>query len=167
MRLQVHSASPHETVALGKKIGACLPNGAIVGLVGDLGTGKTCLTKGIVEGIGGCDPRLVKSPAYNLIHEYSPTHARNSIYHIDFYRLDKLHASDELLFDEILRRPDVITIVEWADKFLSGLVSHYLSITLSKLPDQRHRTIDIQVVGSSQMYAALWLQIAGNAHALS
>ena len=59
-----------ETLELGRRIGRRLAPGMPVGLDGDLGAGKTWMAKGLVQGIGDYDETLVKSPAYNLVHEY-------------------------------------------------------------------------------------------------
>ena len=62
--------SEEETVALGRVLARDLPRPSIVLLNGNLGAGKTTLTKGIVEGLGAADPDEVSSPTYTLIHEY-------------------------------------------------------------------------------------------------
>ena len=146
--ITLKTSSPAETLALGRWIGERLPVPAIVGLDGDLGAGKTWMAKGLVRGIGDYDEEFVKSPAYNLIHEYRiPTATQTvSVFHIDFYRLDALSDTDYLLFSEYLERPDAICLVEWASKFLNALTPSYLSLTLS-LCDLAHPTC--RVVGAS------------------
>jgi tRNA threonylcarbamoyladenosine biosynthesis protein TsaE len=130
MRLQTQSAD--ETLRLGERIGRLLPPGSVVGLDGELGTGKTWMAKGLVRGIGAFDEELVKSPAYNLVHEYAV--ARDGgvlpVVHIDFYRLAELSATDRLLFEEYFGHPDRIVLVEWAGRFLAELAPSYLAIEL-------------------------------------
>ena len=155
--LRTQNAS--ETWRLGRWIGERLPLGAVVGLDGDLGTGKTWMAKGLVKGAGECDDEIVKSPAFNLVHEYRLTHERGpfSIIHVDFYRLDELSDSDFFLFSEYLERPGSICLVEWAEKFLLELVPAYLSIRLSLVVGEGPtvRDVDFSVTGESDLYDAL------------
>ncbi len=167
MRVQFHTASPRETLILGEKIGSRLPQGSVVGLDGPLAAGKTWIAKGIVQGIGSHDPSLVKSPAYNLIHEYHLECPAWHVFHIDFYRLDELSLPDTLLFSEILDRPDAICLVEWAGKFLGDLVPSYLSIALSRPGTPGHRDVTIEVMGSSAEYANLLCHLSNHGDALS
>lgn len=105
-------ASIEETFAFGREIANALAAGDVIALVGDLGAGKTHLTKGIVAGLGSSAE--VTSPTFTLVHEYSD--GRLPAYHFDFYRLDH---PDELLaigWDEYCEG-DGVVIVEWADKF--------------------------------------------------
>ena len=72
------------TEALGRRLGALLFPGAVVGLVGQLGAGKTHFARAVAEGLGVKNPAAVNSPTFTLIHEYP---ARIPIYHFDTYRL--------------------------------------------------------------------------------
>ncbi len=155
MCVRVQTTSPQETLALGRVIGARLPQGTVVGLDGPLGAGKTWMAKGLVQGIGTFDPTLVKSPAYNLIHEYQVDSLTCTVYHIDFYRLDRLSLPDRLLFSEVLDRPDAICLIEWAGKFLGDLVPAYLSITVSKTERPDARVIHVRAAGDSPTYESL------------
>ena len=166
--ITLHTSTAAETLALGQWIGERLPVPAIVGLDGDLGAGKTWMAKGLVRGIGDYDNEFVKSPAYNLIHEYRiPTPTQTvSVFHIDFYRLDALTDTDYLLFSEYLERPDALCLIEWASKFLKDLTPHYLSLTLS-LPDldhPTHRLIQVTPVGESAPYNDLLTALSHYAH---
>jgi len=167
--LELRTSNATETLALGRWIGQRLPVPAVVGLDGDLGTGKTWMAKGLVQGIGAYDDEFVKSPAYNLIHEYRvETEAQTvSVFHIDFYRLDTLTDTDYLLFAEYLERPDAVCLVEWASKFLKDLVPGYLSITLSLcgLADPTCRVVRAASVSASDPYAALLTALPDYAHA--
>lgn len=105
-----------ETLDVGKKIAALLEGGDILSLVGNLGAGKTVLTRGISEVLGVVGG--VKSPTFTLMNIYK---AKNNqgiklICHIDAYRLnnaqDLLHIGAQEFFDD----PSVLTIVEWGDK---------------------------------------------------
>jgi tRNA threonylcarbamoyladenosine biosynthesis protein TsaE len=148
-----------ETWRLGRWIGERLPPGAVVGLDGDLGTGKTWMAKGIVKGAGECDDEIVKSPAFNLVHEYRLASEKGpvSVVHVDFYRLDSLSDADFFLFSEYLERPGAICLVEWAEKFLPELAPAYLSIRLSLVDGEGPTVRDIRfsVTGESDAYDVL------------
>jgi energy-coupling factor transporter ATP-binding protein EcfA2 len=79
------TASEEETIALGERLAHTLPPGATVLLIGNLGAGKTTLTKGIVQGLGAAPADEVSSPTFTLIHEYG---APPAVYHVDLYRLE-------------------------------------------------------------------------------
>lgn len=159
-------ANEEQTLALGKWIGEKLPLGSVVGLDGALGAGKTWMAKGIVDGIGSNETSLVKSPAYNLVHEYGSIGNTPLVFHMDFYRLGTLSPSDAMLFGEILDRTDAICLVEWASRFLSDLVPDFLSVTLSfcKPPEPTCRTVRIKPTGEGVRYRDLMQAIARYAH---
>jgi tRNA threonylcarbamoyladenosine biosynthesis protein TsaE len=82
---QVVSQSTGDTQALGEQLGGLLEAGDIVCLYGELGSGKTVLSKGIAKGLGVADEHTVRSPSFVLIHRYQ---GRVPMYHADLYRLD-------------------------------------------------------------------------------
>jgi tRNA threonylcarbamoyladenosine biosynthesis protein TsaE len=107
-RASVTSASPADTLALGERLGRLAAAGDLVCLWGDLGAGKTQLTKGIAVGLGIDD--TVNSPTFVLMSEYA---GRLRLFHVDLYRL--ADAADALaggVVDE--RQEDGLTVVEWA-----------------------------------------------------
>jgi len=167
--IRLCTAHESATLALGEWIGARLAAGAVVGLDGDLGAGKTWMAKGLVRGIGEVDDELVKSPAFNLVHEYRIAGRRPplSVYHVDFYRLDALSEMDFLLFSEYFERPDAICLVEWASKFLRQLVAEYLSIALWPDPagDPARRVIEVALVGATSAYDPLLHELQDHADA--
>lgn len=104
--------NPEETQTLGKKLGKTLKRGDVIALVGDLGTGKTCLTQGIARGVGIASDEIVNSPSYILINEYN---GAIPIYHIDLYRLEDSEEIAELGLSEYIES-DGICIIEWAER---------------------------------------------------
>lgn len=166
METVLRVANEKQTLALGKWIGERLPLGSVVGLDGALGAGKTWMAKGIVDGVGSGEPSLVKSPAYNLVHEYGGVENTLRVFHMDFYRLGALSPSDAMLFGEILDRTDAIHLVEWASRFLSELIPGFLSVTLSfcKPSEPTCRTVRIKPTGESIRYRDLMQAIARYAH---
>ncbi len=125
-----------ETIALGHRLAAAWPPQALVLLIGDLGAGKTTLTKGIVTGRGIADP--VTSPTFTLIHEYG-TPPR--VFHIDLYRLDEAHEVMALGLDELLDRP-ALTLIEWGERFPELWPRQRIEVRLTRLPDER-REIEV------------------------
>jgi len=128
--------SEEETIALGEKLAAALPAKAVVLLIGQLGAGKTTLTKGIVKGLGAALPDDVSSPTFTLIHEYIPLpHGRGSVvYHIDLYRLDTAAQVATLGLDEIFDRRAVV-LIEWGERFPELMPQDRIEIRLRETGD--------------------------------
>lgn len=114
MHTQTHQThSEVETRLLGEKIAVRFPAPQLVLLHGQLGAGKTALTKGLARGYGLEDPSIVHSPSFSLVNEYPLS--SGTIYHIDLYRLDSTRDLYSIGLDEILWS-DQIVIIEWAEK---------------------------------------------------
>lgn len=151
------TSSPEQTQALGKALGAAARAGDVLLLEGSLGAGKTCLTQGIVWGLGGDE--YARSPTFVLMAEY---HSRLTLYHIDLYRLEGIDEIEALGLDEYLRGEGVC-VVEWADKARGLFPEEHMSIRLEILDettrrihlsadDERHRSlIDTALAEVSQM----------------
>ena len=119
--------SPRETQALGEKLGQTLKQGDVIALIGDLGTGKTCLTQGIARGIGIAPNEIVSSPSYILINEYN---GAIPIYHIDLYRLENSEEIAELGLSEYVEG-DGICIIEWAERMADALPDTCIKIHIT------------------------------------
>jgi len=107
------TSSEEEPIALGEAIAAELPRRAVVMLIGELGAGKTTISKGIVRGLGAAEPEQVSSPTFTLIHEYG---AGGKVYHIDLYRLETEREAASLGLEEILDR-EAVVLIEWGERF--------------------------------------------------
>jgi len=118
------TASAEETIALGRRIAATLPAGAVVLLIGNLGAGKTTLAKGIVEGLGAASSDEVSSPTFTLVHEYG-----GRVYHVDLYRLETRAEVETLGLDDLLDSGAVI-VVEWGERFPELWPSRRIEIRL-------------------------------------
>jgi tRNA threonylcarbamoyladenosine biosynthesis protein TsaE len=103
--------SPAATERLARRLGELLRGGEVLGLVGELGSGKTTFTRGLVAGIGG-DPAQVNSPTYVLEQVYSST---LPVRHYDAYRLAGPEELVAIGFEERLAGREVL-VVEWAEK---------------------------------------------------
>ena len=125
-------------MSLGKKIGERLEMGSVIALIGELGCGKTLMTRGICMGLG-VPERLVNSPTFAFVNEY---HGRLPVFHIDLYRLDTL--TEELgigMLDYLKRGASGVIIVEWAEKMRSLLPESYLQVEFEVLTARKRRLI--------------------------
>ena len=112
------------------------------GLIGDLGVGKTSLTRGIALGLGVPDDDGVTSPTFTLCNEYS---GRIPFFHLDLYRLE----GDDFFetgLDEYFLRPGV-TVLEWAEKIAADLPRPRLEVRLDFMPCGGRRAV-LRGVGS-------------------
>jgi tRNA threonylcarbamoyladenosine biosynthesis protein TsaE len=138
------SHSPEQTRRYGVRLGMLLQAGDVVGLEGELGTGKTCLAQGIGQGLGVVEP--VTSPTFTLIAEHHPPPPAPTLYHIDLYRLtDALSEALSLGLDDYLLG-DGVCLIEWADRIQSALPAERLWINLHHL-DVSKRGIVMRATG--------------------
>ncbi len=141
--IEIISDSPAETIQLGRRIGAALKGGEVIGLVGPLGSGKTHLIKGIAAGTGATDVNKVSSPTFVIVNEYLLAGAGLDVYHIDAYRIQSIAEFEMLGFDEFCQ-PDSVVVIEWADKVATALRTiDLIRIELSHI-DETHRRIVLQ-----------------------
>ena len=123
-RSQVDVSSEEDMIQLGSDVGKLLKQGDVLGLVGDLGAGKTHFVKGIAKGIAKDleSGASVTSPTFTLLHEYAD--GRVPLFHFDFYRIDAEEELLEIGWDEYVEVRDGVVVVEWADKFPNLMPSH-------------------------------------------
>lgn len=118
--------SPAETAEVGARIAAMLRPPAVVMLIGDLGSGKTTLAKGIVQALGAAPPEEVLSPTFSLVHEYE---GEPKVYHLDLYRLDTVPQLETLGLEDIWEQ-QAIVLIEWGERFDSELPGTRLEVRL-------------------------------------
>lgn len=106
MQMKLYSDQVQITLSIGQTIGTYAPIPTVFTLSGDLGAGKTTLTKGIAKGLG--IQAMVNSPTFNICKIY---HGNHKLVHIDAYRLDP--SCDELGFEEEM--DDALTVIEWSE----------------------------------------------------
>lgn len=141
--MQIISKSPKDTLYIGKRISKLLKEGDIICLFGNLGSGKTVLTKGIASGLGVKKENVV-SPSFVLIRQY--TKAKPALYHFDLYRLKDPKEIIDLGYEEYFYNGGV-AIIEWAEKLGFLLPKEYLKIELSVKSDSK-RLIKFKAEGS-------------------
>ncbi len=117
----------HQTERLGEMLGAWLLPGDIVLLHGDLGAGKTTLTKGIARALGVTD--TVSSPSFALVNEYALPLFR--LFHLDLYRLNDPADLESIGFAELTSTEDGIAIVEWPERAGARLPDRYLLVEIA------------------------------------
>jgi len=127
--LELISHSPEQTQKFGVRMGELALPGDVFLLVGDLGTGKTCLTQGIAWGLNIKEYAL--SPSFVVVREL---HGRLPLYHIDLFRLDHIEEIVELGLDDYLYGKGVC-VVEWAEKGMSVLPAEHLLVQIDYLSD--------------------------------
>jgi len=148
--LELVSHSPEETQKLGRHLGEIAQPGDVFLLVGNLGSGKTCLTQGIAWGLGIKEYAL--SPSFVIIREL---YGRLPLCHIDLYRLDRIEESMDLGLDDYLYGRGVC-VVEWAEKALSLMPQERLLIRLDYLSDTERR---FRLEASGQRYSNIVSQV--------
>ena len=107
------SHSPEETIAIGRELARRLTPPRLVLLSGDLGAGKTTLSKGIISGLGAAAEEDVTSPTFTLVHVF---HNHSKVYHVDLYRVEQFRDLETLGIEDVLTE-SAIVIIEWAERF--------------------------------------------------
>ena len=113
MAEEILTNSAEETIRWGREFGARLKAPLLLLLTGELGSGKTTLTKGIVAGLGAASEEDVTSPTFTLVHVYG---GANKVYHGDLYRIESFHDFETLGLEDVFAKPAVV-VLEWSEKF--------------------------------------------------
>jgi tRNA threonylcarbamoyladenosine biosynthesis protein TsaE len=134
--MKIITTSAKETLALGKKIGQTLKGGETLGLIGDLGAGKTVFTQGLAQGLKVVG-RLT-SPTFVFMKVYQ-TGAKSKIKtlcHVDAYRIKKAQELLAIGLSEYFNNPRATVIIEWADK-TKKILPHGAKIISIKHSEQK------------------------------
>ena len=134
-------SSRRETEWVGSTIGRLLHGGQVLALIGELGAGKTALVRGIAAGLG-IPGTVVSSPTFTLVHQYQ---ARVPLIHIDFYRLRSSDEAESIGLSDCFR-DDVVTAIEWANRFPALLPADRLVVHLTHRTATT-RTIEFEALG--------------------
>jgi tRNA threonylcarbamoyladenosine biosynthesis protein TsaE len=127
--------STEETILRGREIGKGLKPPVLILLSGELGAGKTTLTKGLVSGLGAAQEEEVTSPTFTLVHKYDGS---TRVYHVDLYRIESVKDFETLGLEEIFDEPAVV-IIEWADKLSPRTDWPVLRIQLEHVSENERR----------------------------
>jgi tRNA threonylcarbamoyladenosine biosynthesis protein TsaE len=154
-RYEIISISPSATVNLGRKIGQQLKPGGVIALMGELGCGKTLITRGICDGLG-VPERQVSSPSFVLVNEYR---GRLPVFHIDLYRLSGIDDSIEIgITDYFKRAQEGVMIVEWAEKIIDILPADLIKVEFDIISKQKRRIV---FSSTSRRFAGLFKELKG------
>ena len=139
--------SVEQTTQIGVAIGKLLNPGDIICLTGDLGTGKTHITKGIAEGLG--IDEYITSPTFTIVNEYDS--GRLKLNHFDVYRVsdpDEIYAIgfDDYIFSE------AVSIIEWANYIEDILPKDFLHIYIEKDLDNGENFRNIKITPYGERY---------------
>ena len=137
-RRKLEIKSEEDTRAFGLELAAQCKPGTVIALIGDLGTGKTTLTKYIAEGLG--IDRTITSPTFTIVQEYRE--GRLPLFHFDVYRIENGDDLFEIGFDEYLYGNGVC-VIEWADQVLAYLPEQTLFIEISYGQEENGRIYDV------------------------
>ncbi len=110
---QFITASAEETIERGRELAKSLAAPVMVLLSGELGSGKTTLTKGIVAGLGAAREEEVTSPTFTLVHVY---HNHCKVFHVDLYRVERFRDFETLGLEDVFAEPAIL-IIEWSEQF--------------------------------------------------
>ena len=111
-------------------------DGKVFAFHGEMGAGKTTITKGIAEAFEAAEQDDVTSPTFTLIHEYRGPEF--SVYHIDLYRLDTLRELETLGLEEIIADERNLVLIEWGEKFPTLMQRYQAEIAIERTgPEER------------------------------
>ncbi len=132
-----YSHNEDELMAYGYRLGQKLQAGDVLVLTGNLGAGKTTLTKGIAKGLD--INQMIKSPTYTIVREYE---GRLPLYHLDVYRIG--NDPDSIDLDDFLYG-DGVSVIEWGKLLEEDLLGDYLEVVIT--PSGDGRQIELQTNG--------------------
>jgi len=131
--------SADELSRFGEALGAGLAAPAVIGLSGEMGTGKTTLVQAICRGLGA--RALATSPTYALVHHYEAGPPPTPVYHVDCYRLKHPDEARDLGFDDMVRE-QAIVLIEWPERAGSWAPPLDRHFRLAHDPDSTVRLVD-------------------------
>ena len=132
-----------EIIALGEKIGSLAIPNLVITMNGDLGAGKTTMTKGIAKGLG--ITKIVNSPTFTIMKIYE---GRMMLYHLDVYRITNPDSDFEL---EEYFENDGLCVIEWAEQIKKLLPDSYININITRI-SENERELEISLVGNNLKY---------------
>lgn len=140
--IKILTKSPQETIGLGKELCMLFRPGDIVGLYGDLGSGKTTFVKGLAAGLG-IDKNSLHSPTFVLLNIYE---GRLNLYHFDLYRIDNAKEIALIGYEEFFYGQG-ISVIEWAGNLGPLLPKAFLKIQISIIAEDK-RLFSLSAKGS-------------------
>ena len=147
--MDYRSNSEAETEALGRRLGRCVPAGAVVAYTGDLGAGKTAFTRGLARGLGIRE--RVTSPTFTIVNEYEG--GRLPLFHFDMYRLGSSEELFDIGWEEYLARGGVCA-VEWSENVPDALEGEVIRVDIRRGGADNQRDIRISGIDAARLERA-------------
>jgi tRNA threonylcarbamoyladenosine biosynthesis protein TsaE len=148
----VLSASARMTMTLGRSLAKLVKGGEIVGLRGELGTGKTTFVRGFCEGIEVSHKAWVRSPTFTLINEYQ---GRLPVYHIDLYRIATAEEIAALNLRDYLYSHGV-SLIEWIERLPADELDEHLEVSLAHRSESKRQ---VAFTAHGERYEAMLEQL--------
>lgn len=139
--IKIKTKSPEETEKIGYNIGKALKGSEIICMIGDLGAGKTTMTKSLAAGLDIED--YITSPTFTIVNEYA---GRLKLYHFDVYRIGDVEEMYDLGYEEYFYS-DGVCIIEWSNLIEEILPKERLIIEINRGQDEDIREITIKPIG--------------------
>lgn len=139
MRREYVTESDEQTIELGRELARQMRAPLLALLIGNLGTGKTTLAKGIASGLGAAREEEVTSPSFTLVHEY--TRGPVKVFHVDLYRLEKAREIATLGLEDVLEDARAVVLIEWGEKLAGLFPGPRWEIRLGDLGGDRRRIV--------------------------
>lgn len=130
-----------ETLVIGESLGSACHGGEIFCLSGDLGAGKTTLSKGIARGLK--IKKGVTSPTFIILNSYiTPKNPKiKKLIHIDAYRLKSTIELEGLGFFDLIKEKNNVMIIEWGEKIKKYLPLNYIKINIKNIDNNQRKII--------------------------
>ena len=157
--LEIISRSAEQTRRVGMRLGALLKPGDVIGLIGDLGAGKTTFVQGLAAGWGSLDP--VSSPTFVIVNLYR-RRDHGQLYHLDAYRLSGPAEAADLDLDTML--DEGVLVIEWADIIADALPAERLWANLHYVSEDQR---DLIFTARGARYQSLLNQFRGQVYGVS
>lgn len=144
----LYSDSEEATLELGKKLAQCLKFGDTLALFGDLGAGKTVISRGVARGLGVTEP--VTSPTFTVVQEYRLPDEKY-FFHLDMYRIDGEEAALAFGIEDFLFQKDAVTLVEWPERIPELLPEKQTYVLRLEHSDHDTRKISLPMTLETQI----------------
>jgi tRNA threonylcarbamoyladenosine biosynthesis protein TsaE len=132
MQFSFSTKSHEETVNAGRSLGKAVEPACVVGLIGDLGAGKTCFVKGVANGLNDVPETEVTSPTFTILQAYE---GDVPLYHFDAYRLEGVEDLDDIGFEDYVYGQGV-SFIEWADNISKAIPEERMLIEIELTGDE-------------------------------
>ncbi len=143
MEFSFSTKSHEETVNAGRSLGKVVDPACVVGLIGDLGAGKTCFVKGVANGLNDVPEKEVTSPTFTILQAYE---GAVPLYHFDAYRLGGVDDLGDIGFEDYVYGQGV-SVIEWADNISEALPEERMLIEI-ELKSDKNRHFKCSAVGA-------------------